>query len=84
MQSRFLDQAAAPALPRHDVAVDRRHVRRERQVEDRADVREQLVAAVGSGSDDRVRLLCGERFRPGSGLVRRVDRDHAHLPESAG
>ena len=78
MQARFLEQAAAPADARDDVAVDRGDVRGERLVEPRGDVREQLVAAVGAGGDDRVgaarqrddrgrprgRLRTGRRSRP--------------------
>ena len=67
MQARLLEQAPAPADARDDVAVDRRHVRGEGLVENRRDVREQLVPAVGAGRDDRVGAVggLGDRGRPG-------------------
>ncbi len=85
MQPRLLEQAAAPADARDDVAVDRGHVCGERLVEPRRDVREQLVAAVGAGGDDRVGAVRGvdERCRPRRGRVRAVDRDRAHVAERA-
>ena len=83
MQPRLLEQAATPALPRDDVAVDRGHVGRDRQVEDRADVGEQLVAPVGARCDDRLGLLRRERLRPRGGLVRACERDGANVPERA-
>ena len=46
-------------------------------------MREQLVAAVGAGGDDRVGLLGGERLRPGRGLVVAVDRDRTHVADRA-
>ena len=84
MQPRLLEQAAAPALPRDDVAVERGHVGRERKVEDRADVGEQLVAAVGAGGDDRVGVPGGERPRPGGRLVGAAERDRPNRRRASG
>ena len=85
VQPRLLEQAAAPADARDDIAVDRGHVRGERLVEPRGDVREQLVAAVGAGRDDRVGAggRFDERGRPRCGRVRALDRDRAHVAERA-
>ena len=63
VQARFLEQGAAPADARDDVAVDGGDVRGERLVEAGGDVREQLVAAVGACRDDRVGGL-GRRSLP--------------------
>ena len=79
---RLLEQAAAPAHARDRRRVagrDRSAVRGHRLVEDRGDVREHLVAAVGPGRRSRRRRALGrrlgERPRPGGRRVsRRVDR----------
>ena len=47
VQSRLLEQAAAPAHAGHLVAVRRDAVRSERKIRDRRDVRQHLVARVG-------------------------------------
>jgi hypothetical protein len=83
VQPRLLEQTATPPLARDDVAVDRSHVGGEGAVEDRAEVREQLVPAVGARGDDRVGGLGGERFRPGGGLVGALERDGARVAERA-
>ena len=81
----LLEQAAAPAEPGHaERTVARRldAVRRERQVEDRADVREHLVPALASGGEDDGGLDptrhvdCGARDgERGVGVERVVLRD---------
>ena len=66
MELRLLEQRAAPADARQLVAAHLGHVRGERQVELRGDVREHLVAAVRARADDVVAACrLDDRRRPG-------------------
>jgi hypothetical protein len=68
-ESRLLEQAAAPTLPREaqciSVGLRFDDVRRQRNPEPCRHVREHLVPPVGSRSDDDVGFKLDDRLRPG-------------------
>src|SRR5207244_7314866 len=88
-ESRLLEQAATPTLPREaqriSVGLCLDDIRRQRNSEPSRDVRENLVTPVGSRSDDDVRLQLDDRLRPGlrGVLAEPVVYDAACMPDVA-